>query len=41
MAVEELGGREDHRAHDGPGRGGRVRGGEETKEEAASRLPVR
>ena len=39
--MEELGGGEDHRAHDGPGRGGGERGGEEAEEEAAPGLFVR
>ena len=41
MAVEKLGGWEDHCAHDGLGHWGRVRGGEEAEEEASAGLPVR
>ena len=41
MALEELGGGEDHSTHDGPRRGCCQRGGEETKEEAVTGLSVR
>ena len=41
LVVEELGGGEDHRSHDGPRRGGGQRGGEEAEEEAAPGLFVR
>jgi len=41
LAVEELGGGQDPRPHDGPGRWHLLRGGEETEEEAAARLPGR
>ena len=41
MAVEKLGGGEDHCLDDGPGHRGGVRGGEEAEEEAAAGLPVR
>lgn len=41
VAMEELGGGQDPRPHDGPGRGHLLRGGEEAEEEAAPRLPGR
>ena len=41
MAVEELGGWQDHSPHDGLGRGGGQRGREEAEEEAAARLSLR
>ena len=41
MVVEELGGRQDHRPHDGPGRGSGQRGGEETEEEVVAGLSLR
>lgn len=41
LAVEELGGGQDSRPHDGPGRWHLLRSGEETEEEAAARLPGR
>lgn len=41
LAVEELGGGQDPRPHDGPGRWHLLRSGEETEEEAAARLPGR
>lgn len=38
LAVEELGGGQDSRPHDGPRRWHLLRSGEETKEEIAARL---
>lgn len=40
LAVEELGGRQDPGADDGPGPGDPVRGGEAPEEEAPRRLPL-
>ena len=41
LAVEKLGGRQDHCAHDGPRHWRGLGGGEEAEEEAAAGLPLR
>ena len=41
VALEKLGGGQNHGPYDGPGRGGGERGGEEAEEEAVAGLSLR